>query len=99
MAELLKDQFFTPDSINKLGETIQQFYSDFEKERFVQLVFDDSWEDKELKERMRHFTVCLHETLPQSYRESLEILKQAAPHIPGFDSVTDAKVPKWITRL
>ena len=63
MADLLKDQFFTPATIKKMGETIQQFYPDFDEERFVQLVFDENWQSKELKERMRHTTICLQETL------------------------------------
>ena len=36
---------------------------------------------------MRHVTICLHEILPESYRDALEILKQAAPHIRGFEGM------------
>lgn len=88
MAELLKDRFFTHSSMNKMAETIQQFYPKFNKEKFLNLVFDKSFESKELKERMRHVTLCLHETLPQSYPEALEILKQVAPQIRGFEAMS-----------
>jgi 3-methyladenine DNA glycosylase AlkC len=88
MAEQLKNILFTRSSIKKMAETIQQFYSAFEKEKFINLVFDKTWESKELKEKMRHVTLCLHETLPQSYPEALEILKQVAPHIQGFEGMS-----------
>ena len=51
MAELLKNMFFTTSSINKFGDTIKEFYPDFDKEKFVNLVFDGNFENKELKSR------------------------------------------------
>jgi hypothetical protein len=49
MPELLKNMFFTTSSVNKFGDTIKQFYPDFDKEKFVNLVFDGNFENKELK--------------------------------------------------
>lgn len=79
--------FFTNESVNKLAETVKQFYPAFDKEKFVSLIFCIAWEDKELKERMRHTTICLHDTLPPSYPEALEILKKAAPQTKGFEAM------------
>lgn len=88
MAERLKDIFFTQSSINKFADTFQRFYSDFDKKKFINLMFDEAFETKELKEKMRHTTQCLYETLPKSYQEALAILLKAAPHVKGFEALS-----------
>jgi 3-methyladenine DNA glycosylase AlkC len=87
MPEKLKDLFFTVSSIGQLGEALERVYPAFEKERFTALVFDVDWDSKELKQKMRHVTECLHQTLPQDYGEALAILKQIAPSSSGFDAM------------
>ena len=88
MPEQLKKIFFTTSSINEMGDTIQRFYPDFDKNTFVKLIFDEGWEAMELKEKMRHTTQCLHKTLPESYKDALEILKKAAPYVKGFEAMS-----------
>jgi len=88
MAERLKDIFFTRSSIGLFADTIQRFYSDFDKKKFVDLIFDKTFESKELKEKMAHTTLCLHETLPESYKKALDILKKTAPHVKGFEAIS-----------
>jgi 3-methyladenine DNA glycosylase AlkC len=68
-----------------MADAIKQFHPGFDSDRFVNLVFDGSWPDRELKARMRHTTICLHETLPDSYHDALDILLKAASQISGFD--------------
>ncbi len=87
MAERLKDMFFTRDSINKFADAIKQHYPSLDKQRFLELMFDKSFESKELLDKMKHTTKCLHDTLPKSYREALEILIKAAPHVKGFEAM------------
>jgi len=88
MAERLKDMFFTQSSMETFAEMIQQFYPEFDKKNFIALVFDATFADKELKDKMRHTTQCLRKTLPKSYKESLVILKKAAPHAKGFEALS-----------
>jgi 3-methyladenine DNA glycosylase AlkC len=88
MAERLKDQFFTSSSIDRLADTIKKFYPGFDKKRFTNLVFDENWESKELKEKMRHTTECLYVTLPSSFEEALDILLKAAPVVKGFEALS-----------
>ncbi len=95
MPEQLKKIFFTTSSINEIGDTIQRFYPDFDKNKFVELIFDEGWETMELKEKMRHTTQCLHKTLPRSYKEALEILKKAAPFVKGFEAMS---LPDFVAR-
>jgi 3-methyladenine DNA glycosylase AlkC len=87
MPEKLKDLFFTTSFIRQLGDAIRQVYPDFDREKFIRLVSDSTWDTKELKARMRHVSHCLHETLPKDFPEALEILTKVAPSFRGFDAM------------
>jgi 3-methyladenine DNA glycosylase AlkC len=87
MPDKLKDIFFTKKFIQDLGKEIKKYYSKFDQEKFRELVFDKSWEEKELKEKMRHLSHCLSDTLPKNYPDALEILKKIAPSFKGFDAM------------
>lgn len=87
MAERLKDMFFTEAFVQRLARQIKDAYPDFDTGKFVGLVFNRGWHDKELKQRMRHISECLHATLPEDYQQSLAILLKAAPGTSGFDAM------------
>lgn len=87
MANRLKDMFFTKSSINQFADTIKQYYPEFNKDKFVNSIFNDEWNSKELKEKMHHTTICLHETLPETYQQTLDILIKTAPFIKGFEAM------------
>lgn len=87
MPEKLKNMFFTQDSIKAFAETILKYFSTFDKTKFLELIYDKTWDSLELKAKMRHTTVCLQATLPNNYKESLDILKKAAGHIKGFEAM------------
>jgi 3-methyladenine DNA glycosylase AlkC len=87
MPEKLKDLFFTESSIGQFGETIKQAYPAFDQKKFTALVFDADWDNKELKQKMRHVTRCLHETLPTEYPEALAILLEVAPSAKSFEAM------------
>lgn len=64
---------------------VTSVYPDFDKRLFLQLLYDDNWESKELKERIRHISNSLKQTLPPSYSEALAILMKIAPACKGFE--------------
>jgi len=85
LAERFKDIFFKKDFFTEISSQVQIYYPQFDEELFFKLVFDERWKDLELKERMRHVTFCLHETLPDDYPATLDILKKIAHNFKGFD--------------
>ncbi len=87
MAELLKDRYMTINSLNEFSDIIIKRYQTFDRNRFIKLVHDSNWKNLELKERMRHVTICLHELMPDSYKEATKILMDAAPDVKGFESI------------
>lgn len=78
MAEPLKnmyDQAF----FDNLTAAFQQVYLAFDRAAFLAQIYDEAWEARTLKERMRHITHVLRRSLPDDYRSALDIMKQAAP--------------------
>lgn len=63
---------------------LQRVYSSFDQNRFLRRVFDDVWEQRELKDRMHHVADCLQKELPQDYAEAIAILSKVAPECRGF---------------
>jgi len=88
MPDKLKDLFFTSESLNLLADSLKKQYAAFDKIKFLNLIVNDTWDSLELKEKMRHATICLHEVLPENYIETLVILINAAPEIKGFEAMT-----------
>ena len=84
---LLKD-LFDRDSVGALGDAVVAAFPSFDKNAFLQRVFDAGWPARELKQRMRHVTTLLHELIPGAYRDQLEVLVKAAPHLKrGFPAL------------
>jgi len=88
MAERLKNLFFTKESLNNFAQAIKSQYSTFNEKEFYKNIYDASWEELELKEKMRHVTHSLFKTLPGNYIEALVILVKAAPKIKGFEAMS-----------
>lgn len=84
MSEKLKDILIPADQVLKLAEAIHTHYPGFEPDEFVSLVLDAGWADRELKQKMRHLTVCLKNHLPDDYPEAIRILERIAPQFRGF---------------
>ncbi|MCA9017914.1 MAG: DNA alkylation repair protein, partial [Planctomycetaceae bacterium] len=59
----------------------------FPKQKMLSYVFDAQWEQRELKQRMRHISSAMREYLPPEYETALNILKQAAPQFGGFEAM------------
>ena len=88
MAEALKEMY-NRGYLDDLAVAISDFYPPFDGEAFSAGIFDGGWEERALKERMRHITLTLRPLLPDSYREALTILRQAAPTLSeyGFENM------------
>ncbi|MBS1493095.1 MAG: DNA alkylation repair protein [Bacteroidetes bacterium] len=87
MAEPLKNMF-SKEYLNNFADVFVKIYPKFDKAKFLNLVFDNDWDNKELKQRMRHISVCLHAVLPSDYKKSVDILRKAVVHSRGFLAMT-----------
>jgi 3-methyladenine DNA glycosylase AlkC len=73
----LKD-IYNQKFFESLCEALKKSYPKFNQRKFLALIFDEKWQEKALKQRMRHISICLDKTLTKSYPENILILKQAA---------------------
>jgi len=78
MPEPLKNRYNKAFFVS-LNQVMLKEYASFNVKKFSTLLFDEPWQDRELKQRMRHITECLHQCLPE-YRQAIPILKAAASH-------------------
>ena len=86
MAEQLKN-LYSKEFIEKLVNKLFLTYPHFEKENFINSIFDISWQDLELKQRMRHIVLTLNKYLPFIYEEQLEILKEVKKDFTGLEAM------------
>ena len=86
MAEQLKN-LYSKEFIEKLSNKLLSIYSDFKKENFINSIFDNTWQDLELKARMRHIALILHKYLPLIYKKQLEILKKVKEDFSGLEAM------------
>lgn len=84
MPEPLKN-LYNEELIASLSRVLEPAYRKFDSEAFQKHIFDDTWNKKELKERMRHISKSLHKFLPGDYREALRILKLVSSSFAGFE--------------
>lgn len=84
MPEPLKNRY-NHELISSLSKQLSKAYKQFDSDGFLDHVFDDAWETKELKERMRHVSESLHQFLPKNYSKATKILMDASSEFSGFE--------------
>ncbi len=89
MAEPLKN-VYNQAYLDDLAAALGDRYSPFDTEGFLAQIMDEQWQERALKERMRHITLAIHDFLPGDYEQALGILRQAAPKMGhyGFQNVS-----------
>jgi 3-methyladenine DNA glycosylase AlkC len=87
MTEPLKNMF-NQRFFEALIEAFREQYSAFKQQAFLDHIDDGQWEQRELKDRMRHITIGLRHQLPSDYRLALEIVRKTAPELSDFSFET-----------
>ncbi|MFC1879392.1 DNA alkylation repair protein [Chloroflexota bacterium] len=84
MAEPLKTQFFKERFFDELIQGLMEHNPDIDGNRMKALIFDEGWVDRELKERMRHATICLNSVLPNDYKRSVDVLQKVISNVAHY---------------
>lgn len=85
MPELMKNKYYNYHFLHDLALRIQAVYPSFPVDNFVSDIMDETWEDLELKARMRKITINLGKQLPSAYGRALGILDKVVAGYPtGF---------------
>lgn len=75
MSALLKD-IFSVSFFDELSIAAKSTLPQFNKKEFLTLIYDDAWEAKALKERVRHIAQCLQHFMPTAFNQSSIMLLQ-----------------------
>ena len=86
MAEQLKN-VYTKNYIKNLALKIKEHNNNFEIDDFINSIFDKTWQELELKQRMRYIAIALDKYLPFSYEEQLKILKLVSKDFKSFEAM------------
>jgi 3-methyladenine DNA glycosylase AlkC len=79
----LKDMY-NDQYVADLTAAVRIEFPAFDGSSFAGQVFGDGWQERELKDRMRHITIVLHGLLPRNYRAALDVLRRAAPNLSQY---------------
>ena len=79
MAEPLKN-IFSRSRIESYAENFNQVWAEFPSQNFLQQVFDEAWETRELKQRIRHISHVLRACLPAEYPAALRVVLKTTEH-------------------
>ena len=77
----LKNVFFNENFIKEFSEIFINIHPSFDKKIFIKQVLDKDWEDRELKERMRHISLMLHKHLPKEFKKAAKLLKNLTSYL------------------
>ena len=86
MAELLKLRY-NEIFVHQLALSLQKAYSKFNINSFKTGIFNQKWDDLELKDRMHHITKLIYTHLPFDYDKQIEILNDVAPKFNGLTAM------------
>jgi len=73
--------------LEKLTGLIKEELPQFNAETFRTAVFNNEWDEYELKQRMRHITQCLNRHLSGDYAAKITILKPVVTHFSSYDAM------------
>lgn len=74
MSSLLKD-IYSKDFFDSFSETLEQVVPTFNSEKFIQHIFDKNWDNRELKERMKHTSFVLNSFFPADFVKTAKLIE------------------------
>lgn len=66
---------YSPAFYERLSSILATSLPGFDKAKFMNLIKSDDFEDKELKERMRHTAIVLHHFMPKDFSKAVAVLE------------------------
>ena len=82
MAELFKN-IYNEQFFNGCAQALKEVIRDFDERLFLSQIFDDKWESREIKQRMRHTTTVLKNFLPADYKTAIAKILELVNYLKG----------------
>jgi len=74
---------YNREFVGRLGEGLKDANPAFDRDGFLDAVFAGDWENRELKDRMRHISRTMGVFLPADFPQAVGIVRRAAPVLNG----------------
>lgn len=75
MSSLFKD-IYSPNFYDRFSNIVGEIIPLFDKQKFKTLIFDQTWERRELKDRMKHTSTVLHYFFPNDFESATQIIEK-----------------------
>jgi 3-methyladenine DNA glycosylase AlkC len=96
---LLKDIYSVP-FYNKLADSLIQLNPEFNKKQFIKQIYVEDFQFMELKQRMHHTTLVIHQFLPSGYPQAIRhlfsLIEQLKKEDAGEDKLAHIFLPDYI---
>ena len=97
MSELMKDKYYNYNSISELAARLKAVYHLFQADKFVSDVMDDTWNNLELKARVRRISANLGKCLPPDYEQAIGIIDKVVAGYPaGYNDYSLVYFPDFV---
>lgn len=70
---LIKD-IYSVTFYEKFGQAVAEVLPTFDKQKFIDTIYEGDFAQKEWKDRMKHTTVVLHQFMPQNFPEAVVVI-------------------------
>ena len=80
MAEPFKNIYNEP-FFNEFTNALKCIINDFDERLFLSQIFDNEWENRGIKQRMRHTTTILKNFLPTDYKTAITKILELVNHL------------------
>lgn len=72
---LLKD-IYTSRFFDRFANVLDEVLTNFDKAKFIRMIFDKEWKHRELKQRMKHIAFVLSHFLPADFAKAAKLIQQ-----------------------
>ncbi|MCP3928715.1 MAG: DNA alkylation repair protein [Bacteroidetes bacterium] len=81
---LLKNMY-SPKLFDEFTDVLNEVLPTFDKEEFLKRIFTEDWEELELKQRMHHTTLVLHDFLPNDLSKTVKYILEIIDKVKDRD--------------
>jgi 3-methyladenine DNA glycosylase AlkC len=75
MPSPLKD-LYSPSFYSRLSDSLTDVLPGFEKQKFTEQIYTPAFDGMELKQRMRHTVITLHNFMPADFKDGVIVIKE-----------------------
>jgi hypothetical protein len=83
---LIKD-IYSVSFYEQFSKAVAEVHSSFNKQKFIDTIYEGDFAKKEWKDRMKHTTVVLHQFMPQKFPEAIVLIEKIITNLRTNKSV------------